>query len=303
MQRNLTLDYFKLLLSILVILIHLQPLTYGRIFVAYEISNGLARIAVPCFFIINGYFIDRFIDDGKKVWNYILHLFLVYVVWTLIYGGLKFPDVITAFLTGGIHLWYVPALIGAVLIVYAVRKMKINIHLTLGLVCVFVVIGYYIQNFTALPEQYSAIVYRNCFFEGFPFVFMGYFLKQKDIISKLSKYKIVILGLALLFSVTLFAEVYIGFKNKWGMDIYLSLLPLCALLFILVMFFPKYSDKPDYIQSNLPSGIYFSHMLVLEFVLSGTSGERYILLPEIIFLTILLASVIVIVNKRIKIFI
>jgi len=55
MKRNPALDYLKIVLSILVIAIHITPLAIYDI--EHYIRNGIARTAVPVFYIINGYFL------------------------------------------------------------------------------------------------------------------------------------------------------------------------------------------------------------------------------------------------------
>lgn len=84
-ERNPALDYFKILLSILVITIHIYPLFDKLSFSSWAISGGIARIAVPCFFVFSGYFIASKIDDPKATFKYLKHLLIIYVVWALIY--------------------------------------------------------------------------------------------------------------------------------------------------------------------------------------------------------------------------
>ena len=49
MERNIRLDYFRIILSLLVITIHAQFLFSENSLIGWLISNGIARIAVPCF--------------------------------------------------------------------------------------------------------------------------------------------------------------------------------------------------------------------------------------------------------------
>lgn len=67
MERNILLDYVKIILSILVITIHMQPLfDYGE-FRGWIITHGIARVAVPIFFITGGYYIAGKLDDVKSL--------------------------------------------------------------------------------------------------------------------------------------------------------------------------------------------------------------------------------------------
>ncbi len=72
MERNITLDYFKIFLSVLVITIHFHSKSadyYSDLATSF-ICNGIARIAVPCFFIINGFYLYR-LKDRKSIGNYL----------------------------------------------------------------------------------------------------------------------------------------------------------------------------------------------------------------------------------------
>jgi surface polysaccharide O-acyltransferase-like enzyme len=128
MERNITLDYFKLFLSVLVIIIH-TPLIFsgnGKELSEWLIHDGITRIAVPCFFIINGYFIGEQILDGKFVKKYATRLLFIYIVWTTIYCVNFYDESIRRLfvfcLTGYLHLWYVVALIAGTVILYFFKK-------------------------------------------------------------------------------------------------------------------------------------------------------------------------------------
>lgn len=67
--RNISLDILKVFLAMLVVLIHCSFLSdYNHLF-SYLIIQGISRIAVPVFFIINGYFFFEVIErDSYKLW-------------------------------------------------------------------------------------------------------------------------------------------------------------------------------------------------------------------------------------------
>ena len=55
-MRNLSLDYLKVFLAVCVVFLHGGWLYDINELVGYLHVNGLFRIAVPLFFIINGYY-------------------------------------------------------------------------------------------------------------------------------------------------------------------------------------------------------------------------------------------------------
>ena len=88
MQRNITLDYFKIFLCILIVLIHARPLFEGwgsLSLLGWLISNGVSRIAVPCFFILSGFFFSPKLNQWDQIKKYIKKLLIVYVTWSVIY--------------------------------------------------------------------------------------------------------------------------------------------------------------------------------------------------------------------------
>ncbi len=129
MERNLTLDNFKIFLCILVISSHFQPLfnVNGEDVIGWIISNGVSRIAVPCFFIINGYFLSGKIENAGASKKYLWKTLTIYISWTIIYLGyfISRADYLVAgyLFMGYYHLWYLAALTGVVIIFLFHEKM------------------------------------------------------------------------------------------------------------------------------------------------------------------------------------
>ena len=58
-------DRFKLLAAFLVIAIHTSPLTFISPEADYILARVLARVAVPFFFMVTGYFVlPKALEDG-----------------------------------------------------------------------------------------------------------------------------------------------------------------------------------------------------------------------------------------------
>lgn len=61
MKRNIVLDIYKIILSLMVVGIHIRFFYDFNNQIGYILNQGIFRLAVPSFFIINGYFFLKLI--------------------------------------------------------------------------------------------------------------------------------------------------------------------------------------------------------------------------------------------------
>ncbi|MBD8348208.1 acyltransferase [Dysgonomonas sp. HGC4] len=317
-KRNITLDYFKIGLSILIIMIHCPFVSIyapqnGSILdnigyiVGWEISYGLTKIGVPLFFIINGYYLN--ITSREKTGKYLTKLVILYIVWTLLYIPWYYPyfknDIKSLIITvtnGFFHLWYLVSLIGAVIMLYFLNRIKVNkIGLIILAIALFF-IGYLIQK----RDPYSAfeiMKYRNFLFWAFPFVTIGHLIKYV-IYSKIKKFipYILILG-----SIALMIEAYIYMEQQVTNNLYIVPLFLCPAIFIYILNNGKMGSYPKHnTVADMSIAIFFIHpMLILASL--DLKINAYIDSPVMFFLfititTLPLAYIIVRLNRVLKIF-
>ncbi len=323
MKRNITLDYTKLFLSFLVVIIH-NPIFTDFRYVSTLIVNGLARVAVPCFFVLNGLYLGKVLSDKSSFKKYIRKLFTYYVVWMLIYSpfylfGYK-NDIITSvilnisnILFGFWHLWYIIALIGGVMCLYYLRKKNFSDNKILLLAVLLFLVGWMIQKVELFYPNGEGLIglmirssfpSRNFLFMGFPFVAIGYLISKEDFLKKLKSNFSNIYILLLLF-ILLFAETTLHFLmiGRRGFDFYLALIILCPAFIVFLRTKSKTINVEDDFISKLSAAIYFIHPLVLYFTKSAfpdfLSTERYVL---ILFFSIVFGSALIYANKRLKIF-
>lgn len=307
MERNITLDYFKLLLCLLVVAIHtnIADVTVWGWFV----SKGFSRIAVPLFFIINGYFLAPVLLQREKFKKYIFHIALIYSVWAFIYFPSSLHDatslkkIFFIILTiGHAHLWYLIALIWGALLLYLVRNVNTRYVLIVSFVLYF--IGAFIQGLAMFDVDLDIPLpcYRNFLFFGFPFLFIGYFISKYKIVEKNYSIKVII-GLLILLLIFFFIEMYYIYTYYIDQytDFYWSIIFLCPLLFVLVMRFSHYKVADAYI-SKLASSVYFVHMLVLEISHSLFGSNDLANFPVTILLAFIMSAGIIAINKRLNIF-
>ena len=315
MERNIYLDYFKLFLSFLVIIAHLQNFMNAHSLLD-GLINGVARITVPCFFIINAYFAVSIIENGKLIKGFLIKILIINIVWMLIYLPFHivtpdgFPILIRLFVTfslGWYHLWYIPALLEGVLLLYVLKRFHIKDEILLFSSLLLYLSGYIIQHpylfHINIPNV--SFIWRNFIFIGFPFIFIGYYIRKKMLIEKKkirNKTAFIIL-----FFIVLLIESYFTHTFKTKAEFYLIIPFLCPLLFISIMQIkspaPTIIPVSDNYISKLASFIYFVHILIILFIKQiFTPIDSMILFFPVLFLSMLLSAAVIELNKRIRIF-
>ncbi|MBB4035663.1 surface polysaccharide O-acyltransferase-like enzyme [Dysgonomonas hofstadii] len=301
MERIIRLDYFRLILSLLVITIHMQPLFGEDSLAGWLISNGIARIAVPFFFILSGYFISTKLDDRKYTKNYLLHLLIMYIVWSLLYLPTYYQEIeprsfITSALLGYYHLWFLPALIIAVILLLIVKRFINNDRIILYTGFPLFIIGYYLE--------YKGLYYRtycNGLFFGYPFLVLGYCINKRIWIERFKGFRLylfLIIGL-----VFLFLDSYLGYVLNTHKNMIIALYIFCPMLFVLLLKGAKKKIVSGKINpGQLATGIYYIHILVIALAVPLSETYNIVTYPIVATLSILLSIFVIFVNKRIKIF-
>lgn len=303
MERNLRLDYFKIFLSLLVVTIHLKPLLPSHDTAAWLISNGIARIAVPVFFIINGYYIYSKLDKTKELRSYIKYLLIIYLTWSVIYSpywvSLDYKkETLLNLLFGYYHLWYVPALIVGILFLFLIKKIVHKDNHILIISLLLFLTGYFINR-----EYHNLFfVYRSGITLAFPFIALGYYIRSEKL-ERIIPDKLLILCI-FWGSIGILVESYHQFvfyqKTHFHQDFFLSLLLICPATFIYVIKHPILSSGKSFI-NILSTGIYFIHPLII-FTLHipiEYTIYKYVL---VVFISIILSYIFYLLNKRINIF-
>lgn len=295
-------DMAKLICSILVVMIHIAPFgnqTSVNIlsYLNFALSQCLCRIAVPLFFIFNGFFLYRktplkefSIQHSKK---YFLHILKLYLLWSLIYFPINLTKILNnpkgiiygfaayfknlIFVGSYTQLWYLNALLLAVaLISFLLHKkwapQKILLTASLFYIIGLLGDGYYgiIRPLLQLPFVGDIInIYfkifsttRNGLFFAFLFVSLGMILSNKEIL--ISRKKSLFFLTVSLFM--LFIEVYIltYFDISKDRNILLFTIPSALYCFFLLKTMHLKDFKIDV--RKISSLIFYSHLLVLKAV-------------------------------------
>lgn len=179
------LDIAKFISAFLVIGIHTAPFLTIDASMHFWITQVFSRIAVPLYFIISGYLFFSKIEKGRE-WNdrenleqlkrYIWRIFRIYLIWSIVYlpfsirllgsDGYTYQDIIQYifnffFLGSYYHLWFLPALILGICIVYGLRKY-FSMSVVLGITCSLYIVGMLGNVYPTLLEQipFCATIFR-----------------------------------------------------------------------------------------------------------------------------------------------
>lgn len=146
-RRQYHLDYLRVFASIAIILLHVtaQNMPYfalaGTEWNIYNICNSASRWGVPVFVMMSGaLFLPREIPTKTLYKKYISRMAISYVVWSAFYaivdsvGNLIFTEgyqvsgveIIGSFISGAIHLWFLPMIIGLYMCIPLIKQLTQN---------------------------------------------------------------------------------------------------------------------------------------------------------------------------------
>ena len=289
--RYASLDCFKIVAALLVVAIHISPLSSLNETADFVLTRIWARTAVPFFLMVTGFFVlPRCMKEngGRK---YLLHalkkLGILYCAAVILYlpvnvytGYFKGQDVgvkiVKDLMINGTfyHLWYMPAAITGLVVVYLLLKY-LGYSWTIFSTLIFYVIGlfgdsYYgvIENVPVVKTFYDGIFSvaeytRNGLFMAPVFLMMGYILAgaQKKAVGERFDRKDCAAGLAVFFVLLNMEGLTLHFFNVQRHDsMYIFLLPVMFFLFQLILYLPGKDLKTP---GDLPMYIYILHPLCL----------------------------------------
>lgn len=217
----------------------------------YLTVNGLFRIAVPIFFIINGFFFYTALQSNPKPWfNRIISL---YVFWMAFYSYFWFlptdvnlhniSRIVHVIFTGYYHLWFFPGIICAAVLVFLLRNFRPPLLFAIAIALFLIGLTIqYIGNYHIIENEIidnrinSLSAYRNYLFFSFPFFCFGFLIKKTELYKTTNSKKLFfssLLGISLLL-----LESGINYKNLFNaddFDIFASLIIVCPTLSLLFL--------------------------------------------------------------------
>lgn len=254
-------DYFKLFAAFLVIAIHMAPLSSLNNRIDFVLTGILARMAVPFFLMVTGYFLlpqyffER-TEDYRPLLRFLKKTLLLYTAAIIIYLPVNFYagqlndinifDILRMLVFDGTfyHLWYLPAsMLGVVLLILMSRKLPFQTIFVIAFALyIFGLLGDSYYGFisdcsflqTIYGDLFSVFSYtRNGIFYTPVFLAMGAGVKQK---YKCRYLVDVVAGFIISVSLMIFEGLildYLGVQRHDSM--YIALLPVMFFLFQMIL--------------------------------------------------------------------
>ncbi|WP_436906003.1 acyltransferase family protein [Acinetobacter johnsonii] len=304
-MRNLSLDYLRIILAFMIILIHTKFLSQTYVEISYLLVNGVFRLAQPIFLIISGYFfykVSNFSDF--KIW--FKRLAILYLIWTLIYFPIWFSfDFSLGFIIniffGYFVLWYIVGVLLASLILFYIRNYETKklIYIAFSLYS----IGYIIQLVGGmhilsglLDKAINYIpVYRNFLFKCLPFMILGFCINKINLDDRISPPFYLIIILVILTILESYINYIILDGNK-GMDFLMISLIACPLLFIYFKKKKIMGKKSDFLKISI--ALYLIHPLVMKIYNYFNFNFNYYIF--VIIFSLFFGLILVLLNRKIK---
>lgn len=252
--RNNSIDIFRFICAILVLMAHTNP-TEDKV---YFIEEIIVRIAVPFFFVTSGYFyLSKLQSNSKNAFSkQIKSLLKIYVTWSFIYlakdlilavyNGNSIVNVLIDFVKNffingsSYQFWFFPALFFATItatLFYKIGHLKI---LAYGSIFIYIIglfgtsyfgIGTEIPLLSSFVNFHYFYVIRRLCLLSVPLFMMGYFIP-----AIMKKFKINWIHIIMIF-IPFVAEIALVNYFSLNRDIIITifLYPLTAVVFITLM--------------------------------------------------------------------
>lgn len=318
-MRNYLLDYYKILLAVFVVGIHTSPFVEYSKQLSFLFNLGIFRLAVPSFFLINGYYSLKALSSKHELKKYLLRVLKLYIFWMALYFPIylythdfSVKNFIWGFIVliyGYGHLWYITALMGGIaLFFYLLQRYSKRIILILAVSFYFM--GCFIElaqghlstvNSGLINEILILQVWKlNFIFFAFPFLAIGYYMKKDAHVFNRRDYLLIAF---FMFSI----ELIISYKFlTHGRNMLFSLILIAPLILSILMNLKFSKIKNLHLNKyleKLPNSIYYVHglpnfFIALVFVNMNTS-YRFIIVSLI---SLVLGIVLIKLNSRTKVY-
>jgi serine/alanine racemase len=296
-RRFDAIDVCRLIAAFIVVGVHTYPLTSVNTELNFIFAHIFARIAVPFFLMATGFFLlpqylNRENHDTKPLKRFIKKTAILYAGASLLYlpisiyagyysSGNVLATVIRNILIDGTfyHLWYLPAVITGMVLVYALCR-KFPFHVVFGLTLLLYLIGlpgdsYYgiTAKIPLLSAAYDTGFHifsytRNGLFYAPVFLAMGAAIAQRE---RPAGRRTCIIGMIAFMSLMLAEGILLRrFGHPRHDSMYIALLPCMFFLFQLIS---SYKGKRSVFLRDTTMWVYILHPLFY-YSHSGNSQSR-----------------------------
>ena len=268
-------DIVKFMCALLVCIIHITPFrteSFGLDHLNFWLKNCWCRIAVPFYFTASGFLLFRKIElkriNGSRIKQYCFKIMRLLGTWSfLLFAG------------GSVQLWYLGALVLAVMIISFFIKKGVSVKWMVLTSVVLYFLGLLGDSYYGFIEPlkrffipkllivgYDTVfsTTRNGVFFALVFVLMGVLYAKKNIVVNG-----VFAGAGLIISLLMmFLEVYLlrHYSHPKDYNMFIALLPAVFFLFYFASHV-ELKNRPVYGRLRVIGVIvFFSHLLVNYFV-------------------------------------
>lgn len=318
-------DIMKFIMALFIVVLHTHPLVDISEKLNFLTADIIGRVAVPFFFAATGFLLEKQIkrrekeretlfSEGKEgerslsgirreiIGSYIRKLLILYCIWTAVYLPVIIYDkiivsetglwydllaVVRDFLLVGSYaqLWYLPATVIGLIIVYMLRKyigergcavtlfilffMGLLTQSYFGLLLKIVPVDGLLWKLMKLVKMVM-VTCRNGIFFGSIFLYMGTWIAGKDFKMKGRNAVLCFAVSIILFSVESYCLRETGSVREE--DMYLMLLPAAFFLMLFAIGFTRKTDTVFYRKMSM--NIYFVHM-IFKFLYRAFIGEYH----------------------------
>ncbi len=309
--RTASVDVLRLVLAYMIVALHGHFLGDVAPRARYFLEEGLLRIAVPLFFMISGYFLQDGGWRGMRRW--LGRLGWLYALWMAVYAAYWLPatpptpaGAVFRAIFGYYQLWFLPALMMAGLLLFALRSCPRGcLALVAGVTAAAGLAIQYVGNWQAaglLPgsELTHPYLFRNFLTFGLPFMAIGALLARHPDRFRLSSRNLGLIILAGLVLLTVENSLNLRLTGPdEPVELLLALYLLCpAILMATLRLRIAASGKAI---AQLATGIYLVHTLFLMWLAdhTGLGHSAAVLVTSV--LSTGAAAVLVLVNRRVPV--
>ncbi len=342
MKQYKSLDLAKFICAILIIILHTAPFSSYSKVLSFGIRNIVTVFAVPFFFVTSGFLCFRKVeslkdtkDKNRYVFSYLKRLFVMYLIWSAVYfvfvvikwtrkefSILSVLEYIKDFFFEGSYstIWFLPALLTAVLVVYLLSK-KLNYKKIFIISCFIYVftlggssyyglvskIPFIKQIYDVYYSFFDTIKNGVCF--GLIFVSMGAMISvRSDEVNKFTAKSIIpIIIFGFLYALEEFVVARFNFNSK-GVDTVIFLVPFTYYLFKFVLSLEiKISDKCCTLFRKCSILMFLTQRIplsIIDLFLQNTivANNSMVHFAVVLISTLAISYLIIILSKKIKIF-
>ncbi len=343
-QRQYHLDYLRVFASVAIILLHIngQNMPYvelaGTEWNIYNICNAASRWGVPVFVMMSGaLFLPREIPTKTLYTKYISRMAIAYVVWSAFYAIVEpviqltfkqeyrttFVEFIGSFISGAVHLWFLPMIIGLYICIPLIKQLTqndklIKYFLLLSLIFCFIKTQFELVTNNLLTAN-TQIIFENVntLFKNFnvnlvfgfvAYFILGFYLNKTEISKKHRTiiYVFGIVGLALTILLNLLAsknadESLQVFYSAYSVNVLL----MSVAIFVWFKYNAKGTEKLNKLIIHLSKysfGAFLVHIFIIKVLtavgIQSTTFHPVLSVPTItIFTTIVSYLISMVLNK------